>query len=83
MATKTIPPMVLVTWEDATTRDDGTWVEHADKQEYKPQIMHTVGFLLYEGKEGVIVTDTWNEDQMSPRDQIPRGMIRKLTRLKG
>lgn len=76
------PPLVKVTWEDACCLDiDQRWVEHG-KHEYKPVIVESVGFLLYDGKEGVILTAAWNENQIGPRDQIPRGMVRKVVKLK-
>lgn len=77
------PPLVLVTWEDANTMDEGTWVNHPDKHEYKPLIVHQVGFLLYEGDDGIILTHAWHTDQIAPRDSIPRAMVQKIVRLKG
>jgi hypothetical protein len=38
----------------------------------------TVGFVCYDGPEGLILTDTWGDGQIGPRDQIPRGMIREI-----
>lgn len=40
-----IPPLVLVTWEDARTLDGGPWVLN-EPREYKPHIVTQVGFLL-------------------------------------
>lgn len=77
------PPLVLVTWEDATMLDTGAWVDHPERHDYKPVLVEQVGFLLHESDAGIILTHAWHADQMAPRDQIPRGMIRKITRLKG
>lgn len=75
------PPLVRVIWEDATQMDDGAWVENKDHT-YKPHIVDSVGYLLYEGEEGVILTQAWNAELVGARDQIPRGMIREIHRLK-
>jgi len=76
------PPLVLVQWEDATLKDDGPWADNKDHT-YEPKLFISVGFLLFEGKEGVILTSAWSPDTVAARDQIPRGMVRKITRLKG
>lgn len=79
------PPLVLVIWEDATELDSSAWVYDA-KHDYKTDeaVMHSVGFLLHESKKGVVLTPAWCEDgaQVGRRDQIPRGMIRSIVRLK-
>lgn len=77
------PPLVIVEWEDAACLDTGQWVDHSEKHDYKPVLVQQVGFLLHESDSGIIITHAWHADQMAPRDQIPRGMIRKITRLKG
>lgn len=75
------PPLVVVLWEDATTLDVGPWAENKEHK-YAPKLFTSVGFLLFEGPEGVILTSTWSVDTVATRDQVPRGMIRKITRLK-
>lgn len=76
------PPLVLVLWEDACNLDTDAWADN-NPVKYEPKLFHQVGFLLYDGKEGVIITSAWSLDKVAPRDQIPRGMIRKITKLKG
>ena len=73
--------MVWVKWEDACVKDEGTWASN-EEHKYEPQMMHTVGFLLSDTEEGVIITGTWSDDTLAPRDQIPRGMIREIGPLK-
>ena len=73
--------LVKVIWEDAHCKDDTTWVHMDEEVSYDPLIMATTGFLLYDGKEGVIVTNTVSESVCAPRDQIPRGMIRSIEEL--
>jgi len=41
-----------------------------------------VGFVLHDGDDGMILTACWSPDKIAPRDQIPRGMIRKVTYLR-
>jgi hypothetical protein len=77
----TAPPLVLVTWEDATLLDQTAWAENRDHK-YAPKLFISVGFLLYDGKEGIILTSAWSVDTVAARDQIPRGMIRSIKRLK-
>ncbi len=77
-----LPAIVMVEWEDATALDEGPWVDSDKPLDYEPNIMHTVGFLLLDVPAGVIVTGTVNADLIGPRDQIPRGMIRRITVLR-
>jgi hypothetical protein len=72
-------PIVAVTWEDATLLDSGTWAEKPETHEYKPVIFRQVGFLLSDTPSGIILTCTMGDDQMAPRTQIPRGMVRAVT----
>lgn len=76
------PQLVQVEWEDACCLDpDDRWVTPREHK-YVALVMKSTGYLLYEGKAGVILTGSWSPDCIGPRDQIPRGMIRKITRLK-
>lgn len=75
------PPLVLVTWEDAKLLDDSAWAENKN-HDYKPMIFESVGFLLSDTPEGVILTSAWSEEMVAARDQIPRGMILKVKKLK-
>jgi hypothetical protein len=80
------PPLVLVIWEDATELDVTAWVQETT-HDYRADegLMNSVGFLLHESKSGVVLTSAWAEDgqQVARREQIPRGMIRKIVRLRG
>lgn len=77
----TAPPLVMVTWEDATLLDTGAWADNKDHK-YAPKTFISVGFLLYDGKEGLILTSAWSPDMVAARDQIPRGMVRKVQKLR-
>jgi hypothetical protein len=71
------PPAVAISWEDASA-DGGAWVDNKEHA-YKPKMFVTVGFLLYDGDDGVTVTSSWSEDMVAARDMIPRGMIHSVT----
>jgi hypothetical protein len=54
-----VPKLVLVEWEDACSLDQGeTWVDRDKNGEPKwnPCVMRSVGYVLYDGPEGVILT---------------------------
>jgi hypothetical protein len=78
------PPVALIEWEDAAVIDDGgPWIDHdGSPSKYQPKHFMQVGFVLYDGDEGVIITSAWSPDKIAVRDQIPRGMIRRLTYIK-
>jgi hypothetical protein len=75
----------MVRWEDATELDTTAWVQEVS-HDYKPDeaLVNSVGFLLHESDKGVVLTSAWCEggEQVARREQIPRGMIRKIVRLK-
>lgn len=75
------PPLVLVEWEDATQLDSDTWV-HKEAHVYEPCIFQQVGFLLSDTDDGVILAACWQPGCTDARSQIPRGMIRKVWKLK-
>jgi hypothetical protein len=79
------PPIVLVVWEDATELDSTAWV-HETKHEYKASeaVIHSIGFLLDDAPGGLVLTSAWADDgaMVARREQIPRGMIRKIVRVK-
>ena len=80
--TAAAPPLVLVEWEDASLLDTtGAWADNKEHK-YEPKTFLSVGFLLYDGKEGVILTSAWSVETVAARDQIPRGMIRRIKKLK-
>jgi hypothetical protein len=79
MEHKEPPPLVMVVWEDAQCLDSTPWVEMPETPvTYKPMLITTVGFLLHQSDEGLIITGSWHPDQTAPRDQVPRGMVREV-----
>ena len=79
----TARPLVMIDWEDAKLIDsEATWVDADAETKYEALVVRTVGFVLSDTPEGVILTHSLSPVVMAPRDQIPRGMIRKITPLK-
>lgn len=81
MAKTMTPPLALIEWEDASLLDVGAWVDN-EPIKYEPKMFMQVGFVLHDDDDGVILTNAWSPDKIAPRDQIPRGMIRKITYIK-
>jgi hypothetical protein len=75
------PPVVLVTWEDACRRDsDVSWVETNPEKPtaYVPEIVASIGFLLFQSEAGLVLSDSWSADHTGPLNQIPKGMVRAV-----
>lgn len=70
---------VKVEWEDAILLTSEAWNIGEDSYEYNPWICVTTGILLYDGPEGIILTDSVSENSTGHVQQIPRGMIRNIT----
>lgn len=73
--------IALIEWEDAQCTDQGPWVPNKESYAYTPLIVHTVSFVLYADKEGVVTTDSVTDGQTGSVHKIPRKMIRKITYL--
>ena len=68
-----------VIWEDASELDVTAWTEHDEEFIYTPVLCTQVGFVLYDGPEGLILTDAFTcNGEVARRNQIPRGMIRSV-----
>jgi hypothetical protein len=73
-------PLVEVWWDDAAALTHG-WKtkEEFERESIKPEIMISVGFLLKETEDHVIIAMDLDKDGASnQRSQIPKGMMRKL-----
>lgn len=68
---------VVVEWEDARDLAIAPWND-VQEWEYNPCIVHTVGFVIYDGPEGLILTNSLHDTQTGPVNQIPRAMIRSV-----
>lgn len=68
--------MVEVVWNDASELTSG-WTDEIEKDE--PQLALSVGFLVRETKEHIIIAQDLDEKgHHNGRSQIPRGMVKKL-----
>ena len=71
--------LVYVIWEDASELDVTAWAEHEEDFQYSPVLCKQVGFVLYDGPEGLVITNGFIADgAVARRNQIPRGMIRRI-----
>jgi len=71
--------LVYVVWEDASELDVTAWAEHEGDFVYVPVLCKQVGFVLYDGPEGLVITNGVLDDGVvARRNQIPRGMIRRV-----
>lgn len=72
---------VIVTWEDAACRSHGPWTD-IQEWSYEPRYVHQLGYVLYDGEEGMILTNAYIDGiTTGPVDQIPRGMILHVVEL--
>jgi hypothetical protein len=70
---------VYVIWEDASELDVTAWAAHDEGFIYTPVLCTQVGFVLYDGPEGIILTEAFTSNgEVARRNQIPRGMIRRI-----
>ena len=73
-------PLVEIIWDDASTLT-GTWKskEEFEKEPLTPQLMLSVGFLIREDEDYIVVAmDLDNEGGHASRSQIPKGMVKKV-----
>ena len=49
--------LVYVIWEDASELDVTAWAEHEEDFQYSPVLCKQVGFVLYDGPEGLVITN--------------------------
>ena len=65
-----------VWWDDAAGLRHG-WMDRTEP--LKPQMVISVGFLIREGVDHIIIaSDTDEEGAHNGRTQIPRGMVKKM-----
>lgn len=71
-------PLVEIFWDDA---EAGIGWEEAPK-DIKPAIAITVGFLVTETKDHVMIASSYDDKNTNGRLQIPKGMIKNMKELK-
>lgn len=70
------PDLVVIEWVDAAHIEG--W-QFGVKPDLSFDSCWTVGFLMAESDDGVVVAQTWYPDDVAHLIQIPRGMIKKQT----
>lgn len=67
-------PIVAIEWDDASSLDHG-WVDPTEEKP-TPQIVTTVGFLIYESESYLIIASTIDNTWVNSRFQIPVPMVK-------
>lgn len=71
--------LAYIVWEDASELDVTPWADHEEDFKYNPVLCRQVGWVLYDGPEGVVISNGVLDDgTVARRNQIPRGMIRRV-----
>lgn len=70
-------PIIIVLWDDAETA--GGWEEIPE--EIKPAIATSVGFLVKESEEHILLVGSYDDRHTNCRIQIPKRMIIEMTTL--
>lgn len=71
--------LAYIIWEDASELDVTAWTEHEEEYIYTPVLCRQVGWVIYEGPEGVVVTQAITSNgEVARRNQIPKQMIRSI-----
>jgi hypothetical protein len=73
-------PLVEVRWDDAASLDHG-WVDPGEEKP-APQIATTVGFLVTDTPDYVVIASTTDGTWVNGRFQIPRGMVKAIKPLR-
>jgi len=76
-----IEPAVLLEWEDSQSLIYNVWNDKADIVNQECPRIATIGFVLHEDKEKIIVAASKGGDQASGDMVIPKSAIRKRRRL--
>lgn len=75
-------PKVTVEWEDAASEDKWQEMSEAIAGLARPWIVNTVGYLIHDTDEGVILAGSIDpEGSVCMTLKIPRGMIRKIEQM--
>ena len=73
-------PLVICTWGDAWSDPTGTVTIKEVRDRHKPEIVHTIGWLLLADEEGVSLVNEYCEDgDYRGRTFIPAAMVRSLS----
>ena len=72
------PKIVEVEWIDIVTRSGST--EHREHETGAPKC-RTVGYLLEDNDQEVVLSGSWSEADRADTTSIPRGVVRSVTEL--
>ena len=78
MATKL--DLIEIIWDDASSLEHG-WTDPADEKPV-PQMVTTVGFLVAQTDQHLVIAHTSDGYHVNGRFQIPRAMIKKMRSLR-
>jgi len=74
-------PLVEVWWDDAKEMPSG-WIEAKEEIEIIPCIVLSIGFLVKETDEYIIIAIDTHDGGHNGRSQIPKGMVKKIKTLR-
>jgi hypothetical protein len=75
---KSAPCLALVKWLDAQM--EGHWLDKAPTVDDDLTI-YSVGFLLHEGKDRLILVQSLGDGHFGNVIHIPRGMVQEVTKI--
>jgi hypothetical protein len=71
--------LAYIVWEDASELDVTAWAVHEEEFSYIPVLCKQVGWVIYDGPEGIILTQAVTSNgEVARRNQIPKHMIRSI-----
>ena len=71
--------LAYIVWEDASELDVTAWTTHEEEFTYIPVLCKQVGWVVYDGPEGIILTQAITSNgEIARRNQIPKQMIRSI-----
>ena len=71
--------LAYIVWEDATELDVTAWAVHEEEFSYIPVLCKLVGWVIYNGPEGIVITQAVTSNgEIARRNQIPKHMIRSI-----
>lgn len=70
--------LVYIEWEDASAVDETQgWVDRATAAPAAVRVFRQAGFVVDCDLDAIVLTEAYDEHNMSPRTRVPLGMIRR------
>lgn len=79
-----MPKLVEVAWFDAECTNNSGWEDPEELQKWAsapPPLMYSVGFLIVDAEDYIVLLDTIGPNEVGTANKIPRGMISYVSRL--